>query len=53
LGFDRTGFALFSKPLENLTFEMPKAVDASGRVAIDPGLLAMILEGIDLAVHAR
>ena len=53
LWFDRTGFAVFSKRLERGTFEIPKAEDASGRVAIDPGQLAMILEGIDLRAPRR
>jgi transposase len=53
LWFDRTGFALFSKRLERGTFELPTAVDDSGKVAIDPAQLAMILEGIDLRAPRR
>ncbi len=53
LWFDRTGFALYSKRLERGTFELPTSTDASGKVAIDPAQLAMILEGIDLRAPRR
>jgi len=51
--FDRTGFALYSKRLERGTFELPASNDTSGKVAIDPAQLAMILEGIDLRAPRR
>lgn len=53
LWFDRTGFALYSKRLERGTFELPTSTDDSGKVAIDPAQLAMILEGIDLRAPRR
>ena len=53
LWFDRTGWALYSKRLERGTFELPSADGESGKVAIDPAQLAMILEGIDLRARRR
>lgn len=51
--FDRSGWCLFSKRLERGTYELPVPTDGSGRVAIDPIQLAMILEGIDLRAPRR
>ena len=51
--FDRTGWALYSKRLERGTFELPKVEADVGKVAVDPGQLAMILEGIDLRAPRR
>ncbi len=53
LWFDRTGWAIFSKRLESGTFQLPSAAQGSRKVAVDPGQLAMILEGIDLAARRR
>lgn len=53
LWFDRTGWAIFSKRLERGTFEFPKVDPGTRKVAVDPGQLAMILEGIDLSARRR
>jgi transposase len=45
LWWDRDGFALFYKRLEEGTFRFPPAID--GRLEIDQAMLAMILDGID------
>jgi transposase len=51
--FDRTGWAIFSKRLERGTFELPRDDTGRRQVAIDPALLTMILEGIDLRARRR
>lgn len=51
--FDRTGWALFSKRLEEGTFELPSVEQDVAKVTIDPAQLAMILEGIDLRAPRR
>ncbi|MEO1603473.1 MAG: IS66 family insertion sequence element accessory protein TnpB [Pseudomonadota bacterium] len=53
LWFDRTGWAIFSKRLERGSFELPKVDDDVHTVAVDPGQLAMILEGIELSARRR
>lgn len=53
LFFDRTGWAVLYKRLERGTFQLPDAQDPAGSVQIDPGQLAMILEGIDLRTAVR
>ena len=53
LFFDRTGLALLYKRLEQGTFQLPKVEDGDASVEIDPGQLAMILEGIDLRSAVR
>jgi transposase len=50
LYFDRTGFTIVYRRLERGTFQLP---DGRGRAEIDPGTLAMILEGIDLRSAVR
>ena len=51
--FDRTGLALLYKRLEQGTFQLPTVDDSAARAEIDPGQLAMILEGIDLRSAVR
>ena len=51
--FDRNGWALYSKRLEQGSFELPSAEGGQRKVAIDPAQLAMILEGIDLRAPRR
>ena len=51
--FDRTGWAVLYKRLERGTFQVPSREPGSGRVEIDAGELAMILEGIDLRSAVR
>ncbi len=53
LWFDRTGWAIFSKRLERGTFELPENPEGARKVAVDPALLAMILEGIELSARRR
>lgn len=53
LWFDRTGWAIFSKRLERGTFELPEVDADVATVAVDPGQLAMILEGITLSARRR
>ena len=51
--FDRTGFAILFKRLERGTFQLPTRPDGRVRTEVDPGELAMILEGIDLRSAVR
>lgn len=53
LWFDRTGWALFSKRLERGSFELPDLGPDVAQIRIDPGQLAMILEGIELSARRR
>lgn len=53
LFFDRTGWCILYKRLEEGTFELPKAVPGSQRVELAAAELALILEGIDLNSAAR
>ena len=51
LYFDRGGYTIVYRRLERGTFQLP---DGDGQcVEIDPGLLAMMLEGIDLRSVVR
>ena len=50
---DRSGWALLYKRLEQGTFQLPPVNTDTGRVEIDAGELAMILEGIDLRTAVR
>jgi transposase len=51
--FDRTGLAILYKRLESGTFQLPRVEEGQTRAGIDPGSLAMILEGIDLRSAVR
>ncbi len=51
--FDRTGLAILYKRLEKGTFQLPRVEEGQTRAEIDPGSLAMILEGIDLRSAVR
>lgn len=53
LFFDRSGWAILYKRLERGTFQLPSVESPVGRVEIDAGELAMILEGIDLRTAVR
>ena len=48
LVFDRSGYWIFYRRLERGTFQLPRRVDGTWRVELDPADLALILEGIDL-----
>ncbi len=53
LFFDRSGLAILFKRLEAGSFQLPEVEPGAQRVEIDPGSLAMILEGIDLRSAVR
>lgn len=53
LFFDRTGLAILFKRLERGTFQLPSQPPGRCRREVDPGELAMILEGIDLRTAVR
>ncbi len=53
LFFDRNGWAVLYKRLEQGTFQLPCVQSATGRAEIDQAELAMILEGIDLRTAVR
>jgi transposase len=50
LFFDRTGFTIIFKRLEQGTFQLPSG---ETQAEVDVGQLAMILEGIDLRTAVR
>lgn len=52
LYWDRTGYAIWSKHLQQGTFRLP-ATGADNSVEIDAATLTMILEGIDLRTVRR
>lgn len=51
--FDRTGYVVYYKRLERGTFEIPAVAPGAQQVEVDPAVLAMILEGIDLRAPRR
>lgn len=51
--FDRTGYVVYYKRLERGTFEIPRVLPGARQVEVDPAVLAMILEGIDLRAPRR
>ncbi len=53
LWFDRSGWCIFSKRLEQGSYELPQVDGDERQVAIDATQLAMILEGIDLRAPRR
>lgn len=53
LFFDRTGWCILAKRLEQGTFQVPPVPVGTERLAIDAATLAMILEGIDLTRAPR
>ena len=53
LVFDRSGFAVYYKRLERGTFELPEVAPGARRAEVDAGVLAMILEGVDLRAPRR
>jgi len=46
--FDRTGQAILFKRLSRGRFQLPEVPDGTHRVEVDPALLTMMLEGIEL-----
>jgi transposase len=49
LGWDRTGFALWHKKLEQARFSWPREAAQQGRVTLDVAQLQWLLRGCDLA----
>jgi transposase len=53
LYWDKDGYALWYKRLEEGTFRLPRTDDAAGSVELRPSEMAMLLEGIDLSSVRR
>lgn len=53
LFFDRSGLAILYKRLEAGSSQPPEVEEGADQAEIDPALLAMILEGIDLRSAVR
>lgn len=53
LFFDRSGWCVLAKRLEQGTFQMPVVAPDQRQVAIDAAVLGLILEGVDLARAPR
>ena len=53
LFFDNSGFFILSKRLERGTFERPIAVNGQTQLSLNPGELAMWLEGVSLRAPRR
>lgn len=51
--FDRTGYVLYYRRLERGTFQLPVIPAGTPRLEVDAGVLAMILEGVDLRAPRR
>lgn len=49
LTWDRGGFVLYYKRLEQGRFRMPRVDDATRTVALDSGQLVALLDGVDLS----
>ena len=49
LWFERGGLVIWSKRLEQGRFRLPKTLPPGAAVSIDPGQLAMLLDGVDFA----
>ena len=53
LFFDRSGWCIFSKRLELGTFQIPAVGEGQQPLKIDPAVLGLILEGVDLSRAPR
>jgi transposase len=53
LFFDRSGWCIFSKRLELGTFQIPAVAEGQQQLKIDPAVLGLILEGVDLSRAPR
>lgn len=53
LFFDRSGWCVLAKRLEQGTFQIPAVPSGQRQLAIDPAVLGLILEGVDLARAPR
>lgn len=53
LWFDGSGWCLYNKRLERGTFELPEVPDGARQVRVEPSILYLLLEGIDLRADPR
>jgi transposase len=53
LFFDRSGWCVFAKRLEQGTFAVPAVKPGTRQLRVDPAVLGLILEGVDLARAPR
>lgn len=53
LFFDRSGWCILAKRLEQGTFQIPKVGPNQRQLLIDAAVLALILEGVDLSRAPR
>jgi transposase len=49
LFFDRSGWCVLAKRLEQGTFQIPAVAAGQRQLVIDPAVLGLILEGVDLS----
>ena len=53
LYWDRDGYALWNKRLEQGTFEFPKVIGEAAGISITPTELSLILDGVSLNARRR
>ena len=53
LFFDRSGWCVLAKRLEQGSFQIPAVTPGERQLAIDPAVLGLILEGVDLSRAPR
>ena len=53
LFFDRSGWCVLAKRLEQGTFQIPAVAPGERQVRVDPAVLGLILEGVDLSRAPR
>ena len=53
LFFDRSGWCILAKRLEQGTFQIPELAPGERQVRVDPAVLGLILEGVDLSRAPR
>jgi transposase len=53
LFFDRSGWCILAKRLEQGTFQIPAVAEGQRQLAIDAAVLGLILEGVDLSRAPR
>lgn len=53
LFFDRSGWCVLAKRLEQGTFQIPAVAPGQRQLAIDAAVLGLILEGVDLSCAPR
>ena len=51
--FERGGYGVYYRRLERGTFQLPDIAEGASRIEVDAGVLAMILEGVDLRAPRR